>query len=316
MINFLFTSLSLQNISLYLSATQQYISHQDAVAGSKFYTELRGNKWLSTGHNNNLVSSKYENDVFVACGTYPGQNLDILDDFINILLKSYLTRPWDSEHLPEHYQDYSCILYSDMPNVLWMLSDHIGTTPLWHGFIDDYYPDSQVIKARNFVVTTDLLLGHQLGIMQFNPLGSNQIFSINLHTNSLELFHIPKFIVNPAMHKLSWEEKASLLFTSTEQLLTKTITTHHEKQQNDLLWLMEIDAMFWSSGLLSCVLDKVLQQTINNNITTLSATTITQAIRHTRPLLTIPNEAEFFPKWIQPLIPFLPAKHHLSRTEE
>lgn len=315
MFNFLFTSLSIvltNHITSYLSISRQSISPLNVNEGSKSFIELH----TIISNTDSTGISKQFGDILISCSAYPGQTVVTIHAFVDALLTSYAEQTWDNNILPKHYQDYNCILFDGKKDALWMLSDHLGTNPIWYGFKDTYFPQSQILSHRDFMVTTDLLLGHAFGMTKLNPLGANQIMKMNLRTNGLEMIHIPKFVIDPMIQSLPLLEKTNLLISMTDTLLQETLLspsnnnplTYISTSREEEHWLIEHDPMYWSSIFLSCMIDYLLPTTevLSQYPTNLTEKIITRAIRTTRPSFITHPKLEHLPIILQQLLPYLP----------
>ena len=93
--------------------------------------------------------------------------------------------------------DVSCILHDTSRQKLWLMSDYVGSMPLWYSIHAPHYDymerkgsdesHSKDDKGK-FIVTTDFISAVRLGFRQITPLGPGQVVLIS--SSSLEIISV------------------------------------------------------------------------------------------------------------------------------
>lgn len=87
---------------------------------------------------------------------------------------------------------YSCLLYDDHEQQLWLLSDTVGATPLWFGFTEGDAADGSAAAGdtaatsdRELVVSSDMLLCKALGAVEMRPVAAKEVVAIDVRSGGV-----------------------------------------------------------------------------------------------------------------------------------
>ena len=94
--------------------------------------------------------------------------------------------------------DASCTIYDFTRKEVWMISDWVGSTPIWYSIHHSQYTEQResslhtqaIPQEPRLIVTTDLISAVKLGFKQPTPLGPAQVICINLY--NFEIQHISR----------------------------------------------------------------------------------------------------------------------------
>ena len=71
----------------------------------------------------------------------------------------------------------SCVLVDESKQIMWLISDTLGSTPLWYSL--DSMPNTEVTTKNIFIVTSDFIGARRLGFKHLTPLGPGQLLAID-----------------------------------------------------------------------------------------------------------------------------------------
>lgn len=142
-------------------------------------------------HNDHQYNEIIKRNNSLTCACVGIEKLNMIDvgKYIDMIMHSYLDDDDDdgvafTNH--EWYKDlkYTCTLYDSNSQLLYMISDSIGSSPLWYSF-----PTKELDSTLNFMVTTDLILANRLGFEFLTPLGPGQVIAVDLRANEIVQLH-------------------------------------------------------------------------------------------------------------------------------
>lgn len=169
------------------------------------------------------------------------------------------------------HAEYSCILLNSIDNSLCLVTDSVGSMPLWYAFDD--LTASPEESAQQYIVTTDLLAAARFGFKNISPLGPGQAMKIDLSSNeitSLTHWGARAATAHNADVLINYHLVDSTLYSKTLFSAAMHSIDAHAGDSKETVYFTEVDALHPSSLLLDCISD---------------ALDLTRAIRFTRPLV-------------------------------
>jgi len=200
---------------------------------------------------------KQADSVTCVCIGVEGRRMDDVGEYIDMIMQSYVDgavedthhhHDWFTHH--QWYKDlkHTCTLYDASTQNLWMISDTIGSSPLWYSFPDHRHDNGKL----DFIVSSDLILANRLGFEYLTPLGPGQVVAVDLNVNEVVLLHqwqsdLPKHPSYDDLHN------AKLYAYRLMSSSLHTVSNYHGVDDDSID--IEIDPMNPSSLLLDCTLN-------------------------------------------------------------
>jgi hypothetical protein len=244
-------------------------------------------------NNKNSIFNKDEkyfaqsNNSFCTCSGYLGQNITEVVNYSHFLLQEFYENQKYGALWHREMSKFSCALYDTYLNNVWLISDIVGSIPIWYSFIDAKY---SINKINNLIVTSDFIGAHRLGFNKLTSLGPGQVMSIDVATNQIntlydwhkEILQLDNDLVTKTIPHAYAKSLLVSLFDSLISFDHNFIDSKHNtddnnndnynnyKNKNKVEYFSELDEVDSSSLLLDCAAN---------------ALQINRKIRKTRPLV-------------------------------
>lgn len=195
------------------------------------------------------VSAVINGSINSFCATYYGQDTTPANLAANSLLfvysneKSRLNLLQNSRH-----SEYSCVLVDEDSGTAVISMDAAGAVPLWYTLTDN--ADGQ----KQFIVTSDIILGYKLGFNALSAAGPGQTVSFDFRSNEMVSFSHWQGSWLASAHQNSKKTMANAyantLLASALSVMNSTV-----RGEGYIHLTTEFDPMDQSTHFLECVLD-------------------------------------------------------------
>jgi hypothetical protein len=228
-------------------------------------------------NNEDVITLKMRDGISCMCTYYPGQQLvdtninnhtfiKDIEGTIDYLITSYIENDRPNEYWDINPQFYSCTLMDGFNKNVWLISDTVGSSPLWYALPTANHPVGHPNDSSfcSFIITSDLIAAKRLGFNHLTPLGSGQLISIDITSNEIISFNNWKSKLNNLYNNKEIEFVNDLkfytykIFSTALNLISKVNISNNSNSNNkDSLIVLELDNTDISSIFTYCAIDSL-----------------------------------------------------------
>jgi hypothetical protein len=192
-----------------------------------------------------------EDNVICLCDGYNESKIEPLVASYTAELLDYYYRDEIPLFFRSHENLYSCMIFDMASNKVTLISDNIGSRPLFYSVSGS----EEEKELPTVFVTSDLLIGIQLGFVYMNSVPSQHYITINMTSGSV--ISLKSIVVSWSRAELFKEDTFSdIVLSSVTNVINSSLLSLNFSKEIDSL-IMEDNELMWSNMLLSYALQNL-----------------------------------------------------------
>ena len=254
-----------------LAITANILSYWQIVHQRLEYHIDLNNRWqiallAEENSGNTTFATNKEQSILVMCTSSQFKTMDERNEY-TVAIFDHFQKNELLTYFHSHLSEYSCLLYDSTALTLYLISDAVGSTPLWYHM--DTFISNENIQIPLFFTSTDPFLAMEYGIYRLNSVPPNHMLVIDLSTNDLiDIVSLDLQNRRRSMKDLDLPDISNNLLSLISKSLESSLSRANFSGNDQVV--MEVDEMNWISKLLDCSADLLK---------------IPREIRKTRPLV-------------------------------
>jgi hypothetical protein len=193
-----------------------------------------------------------ERNAMCLCDNNNESKVEPLATSYSSVLLDYYYRDEIPKFFQSHENLYSCMIFDMISNKMTLISDNIGSRPLFYSITGS----EEENKPPKVFMTSDLLLGFQLGISHMNSVPSQHYITLNVTSGSIINLKSTVFSSPHFEHSQELEIFPNSLLSSVINSINNSLLALNFSKETDSL-ILEDNELMWSNNLLRCSVNRL-----------------------------------------------------------